>query len=140
LVSRLLGRPAAAVAPGEDALHRPAPGQDDEAGRQSPWPCPSAGRLDLDLRADALAAGLNRRILMAAVGPEPGAAGQHAEQRRHDEHAAVAVLGVGGRHQRVHHKAPRGDADVTLPALDLRNRLFVGVSGFCCGRRVGRCG
>jgi hypothetical protein len=33
-----------------------------------------------------------------------------------------------------------GQAAQPLPALDLRNRLFVGVSGFCCGRRVGRCG
>jgi hypothetical protein len=43
----------------------------------------------------------------------------HAEHRRYQERAAVAILNVGGMHDGVHQQALRIDEDVTLLALDL---------------------
>src|SRR5208283_5649840 len=42
-----------------------------------------------------------------------------AEQARHHERAAIAVLDVGGVHDGVHQQALRIDADMPLRALDL---------------------
>jgi hypothetical protein len=59
------------------------------------------------------------RSLVAAVGIELDQERKGAEQAGHQQHAAVAVLDVGGVDDRVHQQALRIDEDVALPALDL---------------------
>ena len=54
----------------------------------------------------------------AAVGVELDQERIGAEQRRHEERAAVAVLNVGGGDDGVHQEALRIDQNVSLLALD----------------------
>ena len=56
---------------------------------------------------------------LAAVGIELDQERKGAEQARHQQRAAVAVLDVGGVHDGVHQQALRIDEDVPLLALDL---------------------
>ena len=44
---------------------------------------------------------------------------KYSEQRRHQQHPAVAVLNVGGVDDNLHQQAMRIDPDVALLALDL---------------------
>jgi len=46
-----------------------------------------------------------------------------AEQRGHQERAAVAILDIGGMHDGVHQEALRVDENVPLLALDLLARI-----------------
>src|ERR1700722_13233203 len=50
---------------------------------------------------------LELRPLIAAIGVELQKEGIEAEQRRHQEHAAVAVLNIGAMHDGVHQEALR---------------------------------
>jgi hypothetical protein len=111
----VLGEPSASPEPGEGAFDDPASGQHEEAF----GPVRALDDLDVHGVDDALQAGLKLRPLIASIGMELGEEGEHAEQRRHDEHAAVAVLDVGGVDERVHQEALGVDEDVTLLALDL---------------------
>ena len=62
---------------------------------------------------------LELRSLVAAVGIELDQERKGAEQARHQQRAAVAVLDVGGVDDRVHQQALRIDEDVALLAFDL---------------------
>ena len=49
-----------------------------------------------------------------------------SEQARHQQRAAVAILNVGGMHDRVHQEALRIDKNVPLLALDLLACIVTG--------------
>ena len=63
--------------------------------------------------------GAKPRSLIAAVGIELQQKRKHAEQRRHQQFAAVAILDVGGVHDGVDQQALRVDENMPLLALDL---------------------
>ena len=111
----VLGQSSAAAEPSEGAFDDPALGQCDE-------PCGlirSLDDLDVDARQNPFHRALELRSLVAAVGIELDQERKAAEQARHQQRAAVAVLDVGGMHDGVHQQALRIDKDVALPALDL---------------------
>ena len=58
------------------------------------------------------------RTGIGAVGKQLAQEGELSEQRGQQEDTTVAVLHIGGRHQRVQHQAQRVDQDVALLALD----------------------
>ena len=60
---------------------------------------------------------LKLRPPVARVGVELQQERIHAEQRRHQEHATIAVLDVGGMHDGVHQQALRIDEDMPLLPL-----------------------
>lgn len=115
----VLGQPAAAVEPGDGAFDNPAPGQDDEPL------CRIAALDDLeaDLAADTTQSVLELRSLVAAVGIELEQERMQAKERAHHQHAAVAVLEVGGMHQGMEQQTLRVYQDVALLALDLLARI-----------------
>ena len=61
--------------------------------------------------------------LIATIGVEPQQEWIKAEQRRHDEFAAIAILNVGGVHDGVDQQALRIDENVAFLALDLFSRI-----------------
>ena len=61
--------------------------------------------------------------LIAAVSVELEQERVEAEQRRHQQHAAVAVLHIGRVHDGLHQQALGVDQDMALPALDLLARV-----------------
>ena len=67
---------------------------------------------------------LELRTLVAAVGVELEQEGIQSEQRAHQQHAAVAILDVGGVDDRLHQQALRVDQDVPLLAFDLLARVI----------------
>jgi hypothetical protein len=115
----ILGEPSASAEPGEGSLDDPAFGQDNEA-------LGLIGALD-DLDVDALENGpqcvLECCALISAISVELQKEGVETEQRRHQEHAAVAILDVCGVHDSVHQEALRIDENVPLLALDLLARI-----------------
>jgi hypothetical protein len=64
--------------------------------------------------------------LIAAIGVELAQERVEAEQRAHQQHAAIAVLDVGRMHDGVHQQALRIDEDVPLLAPDLLARVIPG--------------
>jgi hypothetical protein len=58
------------------------------------------------------------RTGIGAVGKQLAQEGELSEQRGQQEDATVAVLDIGGCHQRVQHQAQRVDQDMALLALD----------------------
>src|SRR6516225_12340117 len=62
--------------------------------------------------------------LIAAVGVELHKEGIETEQRRHQKHAAITILDVGGMHDGVHQEALRVDENVPLLALDFLARII----------------
>src|SRR5208282_3349936 len=115
----ILGQSAAATEPGQGAFDDPALGQGDEAFRLiRPF-----DDLDVDARQNAFHRALELRPLVAGVGVELDQERKGAEQARHQQRAAVAVLEVGGVHDRVHQQALGIDEDVPLLALDLLARV-----------------
>ena len=75
--------------------------------------------LDVDLSHDFLEGGAKQRALISAIGVELQQERKHAEHRRHDKFATVAILDVGRVHDGVDQQALRIDDNVTLFALDL---------------------
>jgi hypothetical protein len=61
--------------------------------------------------------------LITAIGVELQVKGIEAEQRRHHQDAAVAILNVGGVNDGVHQKTLRINEDVPLLAFDLFARV-----------------
>ena len=111
----ILRQPPAASEPGEGALDDPAPRQDDEAFRL----IGSFDDLDIDADDHLVDRLAEFRPLITAVSIELQQKRKRSEQRRHHQRAAVAVLDVGGVHERMHQQALRIDEDVALLALDL---------------------
>ena len=75
--------------------------------------------LDVDLGAGCGKAIAELRPLVAAVGVKLEQERVEAEQRAHQQHAAVAVLHIGGMHDSLHQQALGIDQDVSFLALDL---------------------
>jgi hypothetical protein len=110
----VLGEPAAAVQPGDGALDDPAFGFDDEAfGTITPFDdldCQAAHRFGNTVLED--------RSCIGAVGKQLAQERELSEQSGQQQDAAVAVLHVGGSHQRVQHQTQCIDEDMALLALD----------------------
>lgn len=85
------------------------------------------GSLDdfhVDLSADPAQPLLELLPLIAAVGVKLEQERVEAEQRAHEQNAAVAILDVGGVHDGLHQQALRVHEDVALLALDLFARVI----------------
>jgi hypothetical protein len=63
--------------------------------------------------------------LVASIGVELEKKGIEAEQARHDENAAIAILNVGCVDHDVHQQALRVDKDMTLLAFDFLARVLM---------------
>ena len=66
---------------------------------------------------------LKLRPLVSAIGEQAAQEREQAEQRGENQHAAVAVLNVGGMNDGVEQEAYRVDQDMPLLALDLLARI-----------------
>jgi len=111
----VLGQSSAASEPSEGAFDDPALGQRDEAcGLPRPL-----DDLDCDARQNPLRRALELWPLIAAIGVELDQERKGAEQARHQQRPAIAVLDIGGVHDGVHQQALGIDEDVPLLALDL---------------------
>ena len=115
----VLGQSSAAAEPNECAFDDPAFGQRDEACGLTR----SLDDLDVDARQNPFDRALELRPLVTAVGIELDQERKGAEQARHQQRPAVAVLDVGGVDDGVHQQALRIDEDVPLLALDLLARI-----------------
>jgi len=78
---------------------------------------------DIHLRHYFRHSAAKHRTLIAAIGVEFQQERIHAEHGRHDQHAAIAILNVGGVHDGVDQQALRIDENVPLLALDLLSRV-----------------
>ena len=115
----VLGKPTAAIEPGDGALDDPTLGFDDKAfGMISAFD-------DLNHQATHGFGGavVKHRPCVRAIGEQFAQERKLTEQRGHQADAAVAVLNIGGGHQRVQHQAQCIDKDVTLLALDQLARV-----------------
>ena len=113
-----MAKAAASVEPPDGSLDNPAFGQHHKL--------PSIGALDdlhVDLTAGTLQSLLELRPLIAAVGVEFQQEREHAEQRAHEQNAAVPILDVGGMDDRVQQQALRIYQDMALLAFDLLSRI-----------------
>ncbi len=99
---------------GDGAFDDPALGQHDEFLQVA-----APDDLDVDGAADRLQAILELGALVAGIGIELEQEGIQAEQRAHQQHAAVTVLQVGGMDNGLHQQALRVDEDVPLLSFDL---------------------
>ena len=79
---------------------------------------------DVDLSAGGSQAVAEFGPLIAAGGVELEQERIQAEQSTHQQHAAVAVLHVGGMHDGLHQQALGVDEDVPLLALGLLARII----------------
>ena len=79
-----------------------------------------SGRLTISIARPgmALAADLEDRPAIGAVGEQPAQERELSEQGGQHEDATIAVLNIGGSDHHVQHQAERIDQDVTLLALD----------------------
>ncbi len=110
----ILCETTAAVQPTDGPLDNPTLGQDDElAGVRT------LDDLEIDLAAGLAQPSLEFRPRVAAVGIQLQQEWKQAEQRRHDQHAAVAVLHVRRVDDAVHQQALCVDEEMPLFALDL---------------------
>lgn len=110
----ILAQSATAVQPSDCALDEPALGQHHElSGVTAPY------YLHVHLAADPLQTLSEVRPLISAVGIELQQKRIQSEQAGHQQHAAVAVLDIGGMHDSCHQQALRIDKEVPLLALDL---------------------
>ena len=110
----VLGRPAAAVEPGDGAFDHPTPGLDDEALH----PIGSLDDLGLEIGQDAGQGAVKDRPLIGAVGEQFPEKGKQTEQGRQQRETAVAILNVGGGDDAVQQQALRIDQNMPLLALD----------------------
>ena len=118
----VLGEPAASVQPSDGPLHDPALGQDDKALRR----IRALDDLDLDPAHDAAQPSPKLRSCVAAIGIQLEQERVGAEQRRHQQHAAISVLDVSRMDDGVQQQALRVDKDVALLALDPFARIKAG--------------
>jgi hypothetical protein len=110
----VLGEPTTAVEPGDRALDDPALRFDDKAfGMVSAFD-------DLDHQAAHRFGGavVEDRSCVRVVGEQFAQERELSEQGSQQADATVAVLNVGGSHQRVQHQTQRVDKDMALLPLD----------------------
>lgn len=79
--------------------------------------------LEVHVAARGAQPGLEVRPLIPAIGIELQQEGAEAEQRPHQQHAAIAVLDVGGMDDRLHQQALGVDQGMALLASDLLARV-----------------
>ena len=115
----ILGQPAAAVEPADGSLDDPAFGQ----YREGLCSIRSLDDLQVHLTQDAAEGSLELRSLVASIGVELEKERIEAEQTRHDENAAIAILNVRCVDNGVHQQALRIDKDVALLAFDFLARI-----------------
>src|SRR4051812_34069265 len=114
----VFGEAAAAVEPRDGPLDDPALREHDElVAVGAPDDLPG------HLAADGAQPRPGLRTPVAPVGVELEQERVQAEQRPHQQQAAIAVLDVGGVDDRLHQQALGVDQDVALPALDLLARI-----------------
>jgi hypothetical protein len=110
----VLCEPPAAVEPRDGTLNDPALGFDDKAfGMISALD-------DLDHQAAHRCGGavVEDRPCIGAISEQLAQERELPEQSGQQEDAAIAILNVGGSHQRVQHEAQRIDQDMALLTLD----------------------
>ena len=109
----ILGQAATPVEPGDRSLDDPALGQHNELADIG-----SLDDLHVDLTADTLQSFLELRPPVAAVGVELQQKGEQAKHRAHQQHAAVAILDVGGMHNGAQQQTFSVYQDMALLAFD----------------------
>ena len=110
----ILGEPPAAVEPADGAFDDPAFGFDDEAfGAISAF-----DDLDHEAAHGFRGAVCEDRSGIGAVGEQSAQERELSEQCGQHEDATVAILNIGGSHQRVQHQTQRVDQEVALLTLD----------------------
>ena len=110
----ILGEPATTVEPGDGTLNDPTLGFDDK-------PSGVISTFDnLDHEAAHRYGGTvaENRPCIGTVGKQLAQEGELSAQSGQQQDAAIAILNIGGGHQRVQHQAQRVDQDVALLALD----------------------
>jgi hypothetical protein len=110
----VLGEAATSIEPADGALDDPALRLDDKTLRVVATPDDLGHQVGHDV-GDA--AGKDRPGI-GAVGEQLAQEGELSEQGGQQQHAAVAILHVGGGDQGVQHEAELVDQDVALLALD----------------------
>ena len=110
----VLCQPAAATKPTDGALDYPTFGQDDEAF------CPIGTTDDFgdQIRHDVGQAVMEHRARVGGVGKQLLEKRELSEQCGQEHQATVAVLNIGGRHQRMQQQTERIDENVALLAFD----------------------
>ena len=110
----ILGEAATSIEPADGTLNDPALRLDDEALGVL------ASLYDLDRQAPHRlgGAGLEDRSRIGAVGEQLAQEGELSEQGGQQQHAAIAVLHVGGSDQGVQQQSELVDQDVAFLALD----------------------
>ena len=84
----------------------------------------SATRLRFSQSLESLRQRLRHASLITGIGEERLQEGIHPEQRRKKQHAAVAILDVGGMNDGVQQQTQRVYQNVALLALDLLARII----------------
>lgn len=109
----VLGKPTAAVEPGDGALDDPTLGFDDKAfGVIGAFD-------DLDHQAAHRCGGIVENwSRIGPVGEQLAQERELPEQSCQQQDAAVAILNIGGSHQRMQHQAQRVDQDMAFLTLD----------------------
>jgi hypothetical protein len=116
----VLCQSAAATQPREGALHDPASRQHFKATGL----IGSLHDLDGKLRQRGSRPGAELRALAAAISAQFHQTRIQAKQGGQHQHATVAVLNIGGMHDRMQQQAYRVDQDMPLPAFDLLARVI----------------
>jgi len=110
----ILGEATTTVQPADSAFNDPAFGQNDEAL----GPIRTANDFGCEVRHNVCQAVPEHRTSITAVGKQLLEKRELSEQRGQDHDAAVAILDISRRHQRVQQQTQRIDQNVTLLAFD----------------------
>lgn len=110
----ILSEATTTVQPADSAFNDPAFGQNDEAL----GPIRTADDFDCEVRRNVCQAVKEHRTCIAAVGKQLLEERELSEQRGQDHDAAVAILDISGRHQRVQQQTQRIDQNVPLLTFD----------------------
>ena len=110
----VLGEPTATIEPGDRALDDPSLRFDDEAFAA----VAAFDDFDLQVRHHRRGAALEDRASIGAVCEQLPQERELSEQGGQQQHTAVAILNVSGRHQRVQQQTEFVDENVALLALD----------------------
>jgi len=116
----ILGKPAAAIEPGNGTLDDPALGQHHEAFGLIGAPDDFSFEARQDFRQGVVEA----RPLIGRVGKQLLQERIHPEQGRKQQDAAVAILDIGGMNDGVEQQTQRIYENVALLALDLLARVI----------------
>jgi len=110
----VLGQPATAPEPTDRAFDDPTFGQNDKALR----PIGTADDFGDQVRHDNRQGVMEHRPRVGAVGKQLFEERELAEQCGEEHQATVAILNIGGRHQRMQQQTQSVDENVPLLPLD----------------------